>query len=411
MNSWRPNSPLLDIRGLCVSFVTDAGELPVVNDVALAIPRGRVVALVGESGCGKSVTALSILRLAPRPGEIVGGKVLWHERGDSATDPPESPLGKGGGRPVAYASGSVRPVACAPGSDDPLPDGRGSDPVDLLTLDERAMRRIRGNRVAMIFQEPMTALHPVYSIGEQIVEAIELHQPLRGKRAWAEAVELLRKVGIAAAGKRVHDYPHQLSGGMRQRAMIAMALACRPALLIADEPTTALDVTIQAQILDLLRSLQAETGMSVLLITHDLGVVAETADYVYVMYAGRIVEHAPTAELLSDPLHPYTQGLLRCTPRIGNRAERLAVIPGAVPDPSQFPSGCRFHPRCALSVERASDTSRHSRCVGDAPYSAGSVANQHVLQRCVEEFEAEASGVPALREARSGHFVACWETM
>ncbi len=263
----------------------------------------------------------------------------------------------------------------------------------------------------MIFQEPMTALNPVFSIGEQIVEAIELHQPLRGKGAWAETVELLRKVGITAAEKRVHDYPHQLSGGMRQRAMIAMALACRPALLIADEPTTALDVTIQSQILELLRSLQAETGMSVLLITHDLGVVAETADYVYVMYAGRIVEHAPTTEMFANPLHPYTQGLLRCTPRIGDRAERLAVIPGAVPDPSRFPSGCRFHPRCALSAERASATSRHSRCVGDAPYSAGSAANQHVLRRCVEEFEAEASGVPALREAATGHFVACWEAM
>jgi oligopeptide/dipeptide ABC transporter ATP-binding protein len=280
-----------------------------------------------------------------------------------------------------------------------------------LRLDEQAMRRIRGNRIAMIFQEPMTALHPVFSIGEQIVEAIELHQPLCGKAAWVEAVELLRKVGIAAAEKRVHDYPHQLSGGMRQRAMIAMALACRPALLIADEPTTALDVTIQAQILDLLRSLQAETGMSVLLIAHDLGVVAETAHYVYVMYAGRIVEHGPTSELLSNPLHPYTQGLLRCMPRIGDRAERLAVIPGAVPDPSRFPSGCRFHPRCALSAERASDTSRHSTCVGDAPYTANCDGSRRILKRCVEVFEAEASGVPALREIRPRHFVACWEAM
>jgi len=296
----------------------------------------------------------------------------------------------------------------------PLASAPGSEAIDLLQLNERTMRRIRGNRIAMIFQEPMTALNPVFSIGEQIVEAVELHQPLRRKVAWAEAIELLRKVGIAAAEKRIHDYPHQLSGGMRQRAMIAMALACKPAMLIADEPTTALDVTIQAQILDLLRSLQAETGMSVLLITHDLGVVVETADYVYVMYAGRIVEHTPTAELFANPLHPYTQGLMRCTPRISDRRGRLPVIPGAVPDPSRFPPGCRFHPRCALSAERASDTSRHTRCVKDAPCLADSIevaseAGRRVLRRCVEEYDGEPSGAPTLREARPGHLVACWE--
>ncbi|MEK7732442.1 MAG: ABC transporter ATP-binding protein, partial [Planctomycetota bacterium] len=258
------------------------------------------------------------------------------------------------------------------------------------------------NRIAMIFQEPMTALNPVYSIGEQVVEAVELHQGLRGKAAWEAAVEALRRVGISDAARRSRDYPHQLSGGMRQRVMIAMALSCRPALLIADEPTTALDVTVQRQILELLRAIQAETGMSILLITHDLGVVAEVADDVNVMYAGRIVEHGPVAEVLAHPLHPYTQGLLRCMPRLSQRKERLEVIPGTVPDPRRLPSGCRFHPRCPLSADRARTGDRQTVPVK-------SEISDTILRRCVEEYDVESSGTPTLRELRSNHFVACWE--
>ncbi len=351
---------LLEVRGLQLHFETQGGFLSVVDDVSLKIHQGRTVALVGESGCGKSVTALSILRLIPQPpARIVDGRILFN-------------------------------------------DAEKADSIDLLKLNDRDMRRIRGNRIAMIFQEPMTSLNPVYSIGEQIVEAVELHQGLRGKKAWAAAVEALRRVGIPDAVRRSRDYPHQLSGGMRQRVMIAMALSCQPALLIADEPTTALDVTVQQQILELLRAIQSETGMGILLITHDFGVVAEAADDVYVMYAGRIVEHGPVADVLSHPLHPYTQGLLRCTPRLSQRKDRLKVIPGTVPDPRRFPAGCRFHPRCPLSAERAR--------VGDRrTISVKSELSNSVLRRCVEEYAEEPSGIPVLYEMGSNHFVACWE--
>ncbi len=353
-------APLLTVRDLRTSFAGDPGPVTVVDGVSLTIPRGQTVALVGESGCGKSVTALSILRLLPQPpASIDGGQVLL----------------------------------------DDGPAGR----TDLLTLTERKMRLIRGGSIAMIFQEPLTSLNPVFTVGEQIVEAIELHRPLRGKAAWSVAVELLQRVGIPSAKRRAKAYPHQLSGGMRQRVMIAMALACEPALLIADEPTTALDVTVQRQILDLLRSLQAELGMSMLLITHDLGVVSQTADDTYVMYAGRIVEHAPTDELLSGPLHPYTRALLACTPRIDRALDRLVVIPGSVPDPAEYPPGCRFHPRCALSAERAGEEGRSA-------LPASTDAGGKVLRRCVESFDEEPSGTPALREVRPQHHVACWET-
>ncbi len=378
------NASLLEVRDLRTSFVTDAGVIPAVDGVSLSVPHGKTVALVGESGCGKSVTALSIMRLIPEPpGKNVGGQVLLDEmRSDEH----------------AHASVSMAPTSPPRTAGDMPRTGT----TDLLHLSEKQMRQVRGARIAMIFQEPQVSLNPVYTIGEQIVEAIELHQPLRGKEAWAAAVEMLRRVGIPAPEQRAHDYPHQMSGGMSQRVMIAMALSCRPLLLIADEPTTALDVTIQLQILELLRSLQAETLMSILIITHDLGVVAEIADYVYVMYAGRIVEHASVRNLLTSPLHPYTQGLLRCTPRLSQRKTRLEVIPGQVPDPSDFPSGCRFHPRCRLCAERARQAGRHT-------VAARSEIGEVVLRRCVETFEHEPSGQPELCELRPDHFVACWE--
>jgi oligopeptide/dipeptide ABC transporter ATP-binding protein len=291
---------LLQVEGLTTRFFTDEGVSYAVEGVSFAIPRGRTLALVGESGCGKTVTALSILRLIP--------------------DPP--------GRIVA---GSVR---------------LGS--TDLLGLSEAEMRRVRGNRISMVFQEPMTSLNPVFTVGDQIIEAVVLHKKVGRYEATEQTIEMLRKVGIPDPEARIREYPHQMSGGMRQRVMIAMALVCGPQLVIADEPTTALDVTIQAQILDLLRALQADIGMSILLITHDLGVVAEVAHHVCVMYAGRIVEEADVQELFDNPLHPYTVGLFRSRPSLEHRGP-LAAIPGTVPSPLAIPPGCPFHPRCPLS--------------------------------------------------------------
>jgi oligopeptide/dipeptide ABC transporter ATP-binding protein len=294
------NSTLLSVENVSTYFFTEEGVAKAVQGVTFSIKKGKTFALVGESGCGKSVTALSIMRLVPAPaGKIVGGEIVFGKR-------------------------------------------------DLLGLSERQMRAIRGNKIAMIFQEPMTSLNPVYTVGNQIVEAIRLHQRKSASQAWVDAVEMLRKAGIADPGQRVHEYPHQMSGGMRQRVMIAMAISCRPALLIADEPTTALDVTIQAQILDLLGELQKQNGMSILLITHDLGVVAERADDVAVMYASRIVEVADSQKLFAEPLHPYTQGLLKSLPRLGYSAKRLLTISGTVPEPLHFPTGCKFHPRCPI---------------------------------------------------------------
>ena len=355
------NPPLLEVQDLRTAFDTDAGPVPVVDGVSLRVPPGATVALVGESGCGKSVTALSIMRLIPEPpGRIANGRVL-------------------------------------------LADSPGGEPIDLLGLNERRMRAIRGNRIAMIFQEPFVSLNPVCSIGDQIVEAIELHQAQRGRAARAAAIEMLRRVRIPEPEQRMREYPHELSGGMCQRVMIAMALSCNPALLIADEPTTALDVTIQMQILKLLAELQAEYQMSILLITHDLGVVAQIADYVYIMYAGRIVEHAPVKALFAHPLHPYTEALLRCTPRLSERTDRLEPIPGSVPDPTRYPPGCRFHPRCCRSAERAHGVERARTAVKSDPART-------VLKRCVERYAAEPSGVPKLHELTPGHFVACWES-
>jgi oligopeptide/dipeptide ABC transporter ATP-binding protein len=299
-----PDDTLLDVIDLKTYFRTDEGLVRAVDGVSFRVGAGQTLGVVGESGCGKSVAALSILRLIQSPpGFIAGGSILF----------------KG---------------------------------ADLLALSDDRMRRIRGNEISMVFQEPMTSLNPVFTCGDQIVEAVVLHQGLSKKKAKAKAVEMLRLVGIPSPERRVDEYPHQLSGGMRQRVMIAMALSCNPSLLIADEPTTALDVTIQAQILELLSELRDKLSMSVIVITHDLGVVAEVVQRVVVMYAGRVVESAEVGPLFSSPQHPYTVGLLRSIPRLDEMRDRLKVIPGAVPNPLDFPAACRFHPRCFLAVDR-----------------------------------------------------------
>ncbi|MDA1051066.1 MAG: ABC transporter ATP-binding protein [Planctomycetota bacterium] len=300
--------PLIEITNLQTHFFTDEGVVKAVENVSLTIPKGETLGLVGESGCGKSVTALSVIRLISSPGRIVGGSITLHQD-----------------------------------------DG----PVELTTLSEPEMRKLRGSTIAMIFQEPMTSLNPVFTVGAQIMEAIRLHQKVDKAEARNRAIEMLRKVKVPAPEQRIKEYPHQFSGGMRQRVMIAMALSCNPRLLIADEPTTALDVTIQAQILDLLHELQEETDMSILLITHDLGIIAEVASEVAVMYASKIVEQAPVAELFSNPRHPYTHGLFasKLTPEV-KRGARLVSIDGMVPSPLQFPRGCKFHPRCPYQQER-----------------------------------------------------------
>ncbi len=294
--------PLIEIRDLHTQFFTDEGLARAVDGVSYTVGRGETLGVVGESGCGKSVTALSILRLIPDPpGKIVDGQILFEDK-------------------------------------------------NLLDLPPAAMRRIRGNDISMIFQEPMTSLNPVFTIGNQIAEAVRLHQGMNRKEAMGKAVEMLDIVGIPVPEHRVHEYPHQLSGGMRQRAMIAMALSCNPRVLIADEPTTALDVTIEAQILDLMRGLQDELGTAIIMITHDLGVIAEMARKVVVMYAGKVVEQAQVGELFAEPNHPYTQGLLRSLPRADKDAtgekHRLQEIPGIVPSLLNLPPGCKFASRC-----------------------------------------------------------------
>jgi peptide/nickel transport system ATP-binding protein len=319
---------VLDVKGLRTVFFTNSGLFKAVDDVSFSVRRGETLAIVGESGCGKSVTALSVMRLVPDPpGRIVGGSIML-------------------------------------------------EGTDLLSLDESEMRAIRGNRISMIFQEPMTSLNPVMRIGDQITEAVRLHRQMSRKEATAKAVEMLRLVKIPEAERRAQEYPHQLSGGMRQRAMIAMALACRPALLIADEPTTALDVTIQAQILALILELQKELGMGLVLITHDLGVVAQTAQRVIVMYAGRKVEEADVETLFASPRHPYTRGLMASIPSLPslstNADAPLVEIPGMVPSLTNLPKGCAFAPRCGL-----------------------------VMARCREEY-------PPLQAWDENHLAACW---
>jgi oligopeptide/dipeptide ABC transporter ATP-binding protein len=317
---------LLSVENLSTHFSTQQGLVRAVQDVSFSVKKSRTFALVGESGCGKSITALSIMRLVPEPqGKIVAGKIIFNGR-------------------------------------------------DLLGLSGNRMRAIRGNRIAMIFQEPMTSLNPVFTVGYQIEEAIRLHQHKSKSEARDLAVEVLRQVRIPDPQRRISEYPHQMSGGMRQRVMIAMAISCKPALLIADEPTTALDVTIQAQILNLLDDIQKQYKMSILLITHDLGIVEERAENIAVMYASRIAELADCNSLFSQPLHPYTQGLLKSMPRLGFAEKRLYTITGVVPDPLHFPPGCKFHPRCPVGCN-------DKRC------------------QSIE---------PLLREVASGRQVACW---
>src|SRR5215475_1755528 len=329
----RPEAPLLAVAGLRTSFFTRGGVVKAVDDVGFSLAPGETLAIVGESGCGKSVTALSLMRLVPDPpGRIVGG--------------------------------AVRLAG-----------------VDLVTLDEETMRDVRGKDVAMIFQEPMTSLNPVLTVGSQIAEVLLLHEPLTRAQAWTKAVDMLRLVRIPEPEQRAKAYPHQLSGGMRQRAMIAMALACNPQVLIADEPTTALDVTIQAQILAIILDLQKKLGTAVILITHDLGVVAETAQRVIVMYAGRKVEEASVEDLFAHPQHPYTRGLMASIPRLDvmrgdhdGAVERLQEIPGTVPALSNLPSGCAFAPRCTYAEDRCR------------------------------------AAIPSYEEKRPGHFAACWRS-
>jgi peptide/nickel transport system ATP-binding protein/oligopeptide transport system ATP-binding protein len=302
--------PLLSLQNLQTQFRTRTGLVRAVDGVSFDLTPGELLGVVGESGCGKSITALSIMRLVAPPGQIVAGEVWFEDR-------------------------------------------------DLLKLSEADMRAIRGDDIAMIFQDPMTSLNPVYTIGEQIAETIRLHRKEPRAKALESAIAAMDEVSIPDARRRARDYPHQLSGGMRQRVMIAMALACDPKLLIADEPTTALDVTIQAQILELLDQLRRDRGLSILLITHDLGVVAEVADRVIVMYTGRVVEEAPVAELFARPRHPYTEGLLRSVPKLTGRdlakRERLSTIEGMVPNPTKLPPGCHFEPRCDYRMPRCSD--------------------------------------------------------
>ena len=322
------NTALLDVRDLRTWFRTESGVAKAVDGVSFYVNRGEVLGIVGESGCGKSVTSLSIMQLIPRPpGELVEGS-------------------------------SIR--------------FKGEE---LVGAKESRMREIRGNDIAMIFQEPMTSLNPVFTVGDQIGEALRLHRNVKKSEARARAVEMLQLVGIPNPDERADVYPHQLSGGQRQRVMIAMALSCDPELLIADEPTTALDVTIQAQILELIGDLRARLGMAVILITHDLGVVAEVCDRVVVMYAGQVVEHGTVDEIFNDPRHPYTEGLLQAVPRLGVKQESLAVIPGTVPPPTNWPIGCRFHARCPygwdlcvreapplLQIRNSTDPQRVARC-------------------------------------------------
>jgi peptide/nickel transport system ATP-binding protein len=339
---------MLTVKNLSTSFSTEDGIVQAVDNVSFRIDKGKLFALVGESGCGKSITALSIMRL------------------------------------IAEPPGKIRA------------DMVDLDGTNLRALPERRMREVRGGRISMIFQEPMSSLNPVFTCGSQIVEAISLHRGLSPAKAQDLAISLLAKVGISDAAQRFNEYPHQMSGGMLQRVMIAMALSCNPELLIADEPTTALDVTIQAQILDLIKGLQETENLSILLITHDLGVVAETADMVGVMYASRLAEIADVKRLFRSPLHPYTQSLFRSLPRLGEKKSRLDTIPGSVPNPLEFPSGCTFHPRCFLTQQLAREGIAETVEVDEG------VGKVRVLKRCTEI-------MPSLREVAPGHWCSCRE--
>ena len=325
--------PLLEVKNLNVSFLSDGKLLPAVSDVSFSVEEGEILALVGESGCGKSITCMSLAKLLPEAARILGGEVRLKLR-----------------------SGEI---------------------AEVMKLEGRALRKIRGGGIAYIFQEPSVSLNPVFRVGEQIAEVLELHRP-EVSDPWSEAVELLKKVGIPDPVNRVRLYPHEMSGGMQQRVMIAMAIASHPTLLIADEPTTALDVTIQAQILDLLLELRKTLGTAMILVTHNLGIVSETADRVAVMYAGRIVETGKVRALIDSPVHPYTRALLAAVPVLGGKSGRLSTIPGSVPLPAEYPAGCRFCTRC-------------ERCFRASPEEQ---------RRCRDE-------VPVFRETGPGHFCAC----
>lgn len=349
---------LLEIEGLRTHFRFDDGLVRAVDGVSFDIPAGHTVCVVGESGCGKSITARSILQLIDRPGEIVEGKIWWQ--------PASGPDGEANGRVLVHDR------------------RRATDPetrrIDLAALDPggEAMRRIRGGEIAMIFQEPMASLSPMYTVGNQLTEAIRLHRRIPQQEAWTRGLDLLQQVGIPRPEDTMNAYPFQLSGGMCQRVMIAVALCCQPRLLIADEPTTALDVTTQARIVDLLRDLQRDSGMAMMFITHDLGVVAEIADEVVVMYLGTIVERGPVDDIFHNPQHPYTRALLQSIPRMGQGSrQRLTTIRGQVPHPFAYPTGCPFHPRCDQAVPGVCDTTappvvdlgdrRQARCVLHQP--------------------------------------------
>lgn len=340
---------LLQIKDLKTHFFLHEGITRAVDGVSLTVPAGKTVCIVGESGCGKSIMARSILRLIERPGRIVGGQMLWTPTSGSETESEAGPEGQ-----VAKRQSAVDLAALDPGSEE--------------------MRVIRGAEIAMVFQEPMASLSPMYTVGNQLTEAIRLHLPLSKDEAWQRGLQLLEHVGIPRAPRTMESYPFQLSGGMCQRVMIAIALSCNPRLLIADEPTTALDVTTQARIIDLLRDLQAETGMAMMFITHDLGVVAEVADEVVVMYLGTVVEQAGVDDLFHDPQNPYTKALLRSIPKMGSGSRQaLATIRGQVPHPQNRPTGCPFHPRCDYAIPGLCDVvepplvplspRRVSRCV------------------------------------------------
>jgi oligopeptide/dipeptide ABC transporter ATP-binding protein len=321
---------ILEVRNLRTSFFSEEGEIRAVDDVSFEVSRGKTLGIVGESGCGKTVACLSIMRLVPGPqGRIMSGSILYKDK-------------------------------------------------DLLKLPLSEMREIRGNEISMVFQEPMTSLNPVFTVGNQICEAIALHQDLSRSAVREKAVEVLKWVGIPSPERRLDDFPHQLSGGMRQRVMIAMSLSCNPQILIADEPTTALDVTIQAQILDLLKQLQQKVGMGLLLITHDLGIIAEMADEVLVMYAGRVVEKAGVREVFRNPRMPYTRALLNGMPSLSSRGRRLEAIPGIVPNLLKLPAGCRFHDRCAYAIEECRKLEPELRGVPAA------TAGEHLI-RCVRD--------------------------
>ncbi len=318
---------LLEVKDLKTYFYTEEGMVPAVDEVSFSLNKGETIGIVGESGCGKSITSLSVMRLIPDPpGKIVGGDIMFEGE-------------------------------------------------NILEKSEAEMRHIRGNEISMIFQEPMTSLNPVFTVGHQIMEAVILHQGVGKKEARSKTIDMLRLVGISSPERRIDEYPHQMSGGMRQRVMIAMALSCSPKLLIADEPTTALDVTIQAQILDLMLKLKEDFGTAIMLITHDLGVIAETVEKVVVMYAGKIVESADVVSIFKTPAHPYTVGLLGSIPKVNEDREKLQVIEGVVPNPFSMPSGCRFHPRCA-----------------------------HARDICMER-------QPHLIEIENGHQVSCWKSL